>query len=92
MLNNTRDIIFIEKKPFLTSIILPIVQLLTMITIRTRKLSMGHVMDVVKIILFKTNSISIPEDIKIGKESFVSGYDRNRDVSTIEISIKRIRV
>ena len=92
MLKNTRDIIFIEKKPFLTSIILSIVQLLTVITIRTRKLSMGHVMDVVKIILFKTNSISIPGDIKIGKESFVSVYDRNSDVSTIEISIKRIRV
>ena len=92
MLNNTKDIIFIEKKPFMTSIILSIVQLLPMITIKTRKLGMGHVMDAVKIILLKTNSISIPEDIKIGKESFVLVYDRNSDVSTIEISIKRIRV
>jgi len=92
MLNNTRDIIFIEKKPFMTSIILSIVQLLPMITIKTRKLSMGHVMDAVKIILLKTNSISIPRDIKIGKELFVSVYERNSDVSTIEISIKRIRV
>jgi len=53
---------------------------------------MGHVMVVVKIILLKTNSIFIPGDIKIGKESFVSVYDRNRDVLTIEISIKRMRV
>lgn len=92
MLNSTGDIIFIEKKPFMTSIVLPIVQLLTTIIIRTQKLSMGHVVDVVKIILLKTNSIFIPGDIKIGKESFVSVYDHNRDVSTIEISIKRIRV
>ena len=89
MLNNTRDTIFNGKKPFLTSVIFTIIKLVTMITIRTREFSMRHAVDVARIILRKTNLVFIPRDIQIGTKSLVLVDESNRDVSTIEISIKR---
>jgi len=92
MLNKTRDTIFIGEKPFMTNVIFTIIQLITMITIRTKGFSIGHAVDVVRIVLRKTNSAFIPRNIKIGSESLVSVDENNRDVSTIEISIKRTKV
>jgi DNA-binding protein len=46
----------------------------------------------VQIILRKTNPAFVVGDITIGSESLVSTDGRNRDVSTIEISVKRTKV
>ncbi len=91
MLNETTDTIFIGKKPLMTYVTTAIIQLATMpiITIKARGMSIGQAVDVVQIVLRKTNPAFLVEDIKINSESLVSTDGRNRDVSTIEITLKR---
>ena len=91
MISDRRDTIFIGKKPLMTYVTSAIIQLATMplVTIKARGLSIAHAVDVVQIILRKTNPAFMVEDIKIGSESLVSSDGRNRNVSTIEIPIKR---
>ena len=91
MSNNSRDTIFIGKKPLMTYVTSAIIQLssLPSITIKARGLSIGLAVDVAQIILRKTNTFEI-SDIKIGSESLESSDGRKRDVSTIEIPVKRI--
>lgn len=91
MLNNTRDTIFIGKKPLMTYVTSAIIQLATLplVTIKARGLSIAHAVDVVQIVLNKTNPAFIVGDVKIGSESLESQDGRTRNVSTIEISIKR---
>ncbi len=91
MLNNTRDTIFIGKKPLMTYVTSAIIQLATMplVTVKARGLSIAHAVDVVQIVLNKTNPAFIVGDVKIGSESLESQDGRTRNVSTIEISIKR---
>ncbi|MDH3192614.1 MAG: DNA-binding protein [Nitrosopumilus sp.] len=88
------EIIFIGKKPLMTYVTSAIIQLATLplIKIKARGLSIGHAVDVVQIILRKTNPAFVVGDITIGSESLVSTDGRNRDVSTIEISVKRTKV
>ena len=91
MISDRKDTIFIGKKPLMTYVASAIIQLATMplVTIKARGLSIGHAVDVVQIILRKTNPAFVVEDIKIGSESLVSSDGQNRNVSTIEIPIKR---
>jgi len=94
MISDRRDTIFIGKKPLMTYVTSAIIQLATMplVTIKARGLSIAHAVDVVQIILRKTSPAFMVEDIKIGSESLVSSDGRNRNVSTIEIPIKRVVV
>ncbi|MHA7647489.1 DNA-binding protein [Nitrosopumilus sp. S4] len=91
MLNNTRDTIFIGKKPLMTYVTSAIIQLATLplVTVKARGLTIAHAVDVVQIVLQKTNPAFVVGEVKIGSESLESQDGRTRNVSTIEISIKR---
>ncbi len=68
-----------------------IIQLATLplITIKARGLSIAHAVDVVQIVLHRTNPAFVIGDVKIDSESLESQDGRTRNVSTIEISIKK---
>lgn len=91
MSNNSKDIIFIGKKPLMTYVTSAIIQLATMpsITIKARGMTIAYAVDVAQIVLQKTKPAFVISDITIGSESLVSQDGRNRDVSSIEISLKR---
>ena len=92
MLNNTRDIIFIGEKLFITNIIFTIIQLVTLNTIRIQEFIMRYAVDVGRTVLCKTNPVFIARDIKPNTESFMLVDESTVDVSTIEILIKRTTV
>ncbi len=91
MLNNSTETIFIGKKPLMSYVTSTIIQLsaLPTVTIKARGLSIGHAVDVAQIVLQRTKPAYAIGDIKIDSESLVSSDGRNRNVSTIEIPIKR---
>ncbi|MFZ8908317.1 MAG: DNA-binding protein [Nitrosopumilaceae archaeon] len=90
MLNNTKDTIFIGKKPLMTYVTSAIIQLSAMptITLKARGLSIGIAVDVAQVIKRKTNAFEIGT-VKIDSESLESTDGKTRNVSTIEIPIKR---
>ena len=91
MLNNTKDTIFIGKKPLMTYVTSAIIQLATLplITVKARGLTIAHAVDVVQIVLQRTKPAFVIGDVKIGSESLESQDGRTRNVSTIEIEVKR---
>ena len=91
MSSDRTDTLFIGKKPLMTYVTSAIIQLATkpIITIKARGYSMVTAIDVAQIVLRKTTPAFEIGDIKIASESLVSSDGRNRDVSTIDISIKR---
>ena len=91
MSNNTKDTIFIGKKPLMTYVTSAIIQLATLplITIKARGLSIAHAVDVAQIVIHRTNQAFVIGDVKIDSESLESQDGRTRNVSTIEISIKK---
>ena len=91
MLSNTTQTIFIGKKPLMTYVTSTIIQLsaLPTVTIKARGQSIGYAVDVVQIVLQRTKPAYSVGEIKIGSESLVSSDGKNRNVSTIEIPIKR---
>ncbi|MCV0373544.1 MAG: DNA-binding protein [Nitrosarchaeum sp.] len=91
MLSNTTETIFIGKKPLMTYVTSAIIQLSTIpvVTIKARGQSIGPAVDVVQIVLQRTKPAYSVGDVKIGSESLVSSDGKNRNVSTIEIPIKR---
>ena len=91
MSHEIRDKIFIGKKPLMTYVTAVIIQLATLpkIIIKARGMSIGTAVDVVQIVLRKTSPAFMVENIEINSESLVSTDGRNRDVSTIEITLKR---
>jgi len=91
MSNNTKDTIFIGKKPLMTYVTSTIIQLATipLIKIKARGLSIAHTVDVAQIVLQRTNPAFVIGDVKIDSESLESQDGRTRNVSTIEISIKK---
>ena len=93
MSNEIRDTIFIGKKPLMTYVTTAIIQLaiLPKILIKARGMSIGTAVDVVQIVLRKTNPAFMVENIEINSESLVSTDGRNRDVSAIEITLKRTK-
>ena len=91
MSNDSNDIIFVGKKPLMTYVTSTIVQLATKpnVTIKARGLTTSIAIDVAQIVIKKTKPAFEINNVSIGSESLVSADGRNRDVSTIEISIKR---
>jgi DNA-binding protein len=91
MSDNSRDVIFIGKKPLMTYVTAAIIQLATqpLVTIKARGLTTAIAIDVAQLVLSKTKPAFEINDVKIGSESLVASDGRNRDVSTIDISIKR---
>lgn len=91
MSNNSTDTIFIGKKPLMTYVTSTIIQLATQpyVTIKARGLTTSLAIDVAQIVLKRTKPAFEIDNISIDSESLVSSDGRNRDVSTIEISIKR---
>ena len=91
MIANTKDTIFIGKKPLMTYVTSSILQLsqIPSITVKARGRSIGLAVDVVQVIQRKTKIFEIGK-IKIGSESLPSQDGNQRNVSTIEIPIKRI--
>ena len=92
MSNETRDTIFIGKKPLMAYVTSALIQLanLPTVNIKARGLSIGRAVDVAQIIARKTENAGYAiGDIKIGSESLESQDGRTRNVSTIEIEVKR---
>ena len=91
MSNNSSETIFIGKKPLMTYVTSVIIQLTTMplVTVKARGLTIALAVDVVQIVLAKTKPAFALGEIKIGSDSLVSSDGKNKDVSTIAISIKR---
>lgn len=90
MLNDTRSTIFIGKKPLMTYVTSAIIQLSAMplVTLKARGLSIGLAVDVAQIIQRKTNAFEIGK-VRIDSESLESADGKKRNVSTIEIPMKR---
>jgi archaea-specific DNA-binding protein len=86
-----KDTVFIGKKPLMAYVTSALIQLANQpkISIKARGLTIGRAVDVAQIILRRTeNGYSIGE-IKIGSEQLQSRDGRARNVSTIEIEVKR---
>jgi DNA-binding protein len=92
MSTENRDVIFIGKKPLMAYVTSTLIQLanLPAVRIKARGLSIGRAVDVSQIISRKTEhaGYSIGE-IKIGSEQLESQDGKTRNVSTIEIEVKR---
>ncbi len=87
-----RDIIYIGKKPLMAYVTSTLIQLANIpsVTIKARGMSIGRAVDVSQIISRKTeNAGYIIGNITIGSESLESQDGRLRNVSTIEIEVKR---
>ena len=92
MSNETRDTVFIGKKPLMAYVTSALIQLanLPTVSIKARGLSIGRAVDVAQIIARKTeNAGYVIGQINIGSESLESQDGKTRNVSTIEIEIKR---
>jgi DNA-binding protein len=93
MSNETRDTVFIGKKPLMAYVTSALIQLanLPTVSIKARGLSIGRAVDVAQIIARKTESAGYTiGEINIGSESLESQDGKTRNVSTIEIEIKRV--
>jgi DNA-binding protein len=87
-----RDTIFIGKKPLMAYVTATLIQLASIpaVSIKARGMSIGRAVDVAQIISRKTESAGYAiGNIKIGSESLESKDGRQRNVSTIEIEVKR---
>ncbi len=90
--SGNRDTIFIGKKPLMAYVTSTLIQLanLPAVYIKARGMSIGRAVDVSQIIARKTESAGYTiGDIKIGSEALESQDGRTRNVSTIEIEVKR---
>jgi len=87
-----RDTIYIGKKPLMAYVTSTLIQLANVpsVTIKARVLSIGRAVDVSQIISRKTENAGYTiGNIKLGSESLESQDGRTRNVSTIEIEVKR---
>jgi archaea-specific DNA-binding protein len=90
--NTTRDSIYIGKKPLMAYVTSTLIQLANQpsVTIKARGLSIGRAVDVSQIILKRMENAGYSiGDITIGSETVQAEDGRTRNVSTIEIQIKR---
>jgi len=90
--SGNRDTIFIGKKPLMAYVTSTLIQLanLPAVYIKARGMSIGRAVDVAQIIARKTESAGyVIGEIKIGSEALESQDGRTRNVSTIEIEVKR---
>ena len=87
-----RDTIYIGKKPLMAYVTSTLIQLANIpsVTIKARGMSIGRAVDVSQIISLKTENAGYTiGNIKLGSESLESQDGRTRNVSTIEIEVKR---
>ena len=87
-----RDTIYIGKKPLMAYVTSTLIQLsnIPCVTIKARGMSIGRAVDVSQIISRKTENAGYTiGNIKLGSESLESQDGRTRNVSTIEIEVKR---
>ncbi|HUT07106.1 MAG TPA: DNA-binding protein [Nitrosopumilaceae archaeon] len=92
MSNETRDTIFIGKKPLMAYVTSALIQLANIpaVHIKARGLSIGRAVDVAQIIARKTETAGYAiGEIKIDSELLESTDGKKRNVSTIEIEVKR---
>jgi len=88
----TRDTVFIGKKPLMAYVTSTLIQLANIpsVSIKARGMSIGRAVDVAQIIVRKTEHAGFSiGDIIIGSESLESKDGKLRNVSTIEIVVKR---
>jgi DNA-binding protein len=88
----SRDTIFIGKKPLMAYVTSTLIQLANIpsVTIKARGMSIGRAVDVSQIISRKTENAGYSiGNIKLGSEALESQDGRTRNVSTIEIEVKR---
>lgn len=84
--------IYIGKKPLMTYVTASIVQLANepSITIKARGLSITRAVDVSQIILKRMAAVGYNlGDVRIGSETVQSQDGKSRNVSTIEIEVKK---
>ena len=87
-----RDTIYIGKKPLMAYVTSTLIQLANIpsVSIKARGMSISRAVDVAQIISRKTENAGYKiGDINIGSESLESQDGRTRNVSTIEIVVKR---
>ena len=87
-----RDTIYIGKKPLMAYVTSTLIQLsnIPCVSIKARGMSIGRAVDVSQIISRKTENAGYSiGNIKIGSESLESQDGRIRNVSTIDIEVKR---
>jgi len=87
-----RDTIYIGKKPLMAYVTSTLIQLsnIPSVTIKARGMSIGRAVDVSQIISRKTENAGYSiGNIKLGSESLESQDGRMRNVSTIDIEVKR---
>ena len=87
-----RDIIYIGKKPLMAYVTSTLIQLANIpsVTIKARGMSIGRAVDVSQIISRKTENAGYTiGNIKLGSEALESQDGRTRNVSTIDIEVKR---
>lgn len=92
MSTEARDTIYIGKKPLMAYVTSACIQLtnLPVVNIKARGLSIGRAVDVAQIILRKTENVGFSiGDVRIGSETLESNDGKTRNVSTIEIEVKR---
>ena len=92
MSTETRDTIFIGKKPLMAYVTSTLIQLANVpsVNIKARGLSIGRAVDVAQIVARKTENAGYSiGNIKIDSEFLESEDGRTRNVSTIEIEVKR---
>ena len=91
-MSESRETIYIGKKPLMAYVTSTLIQLANQpkISIKARGLSIGRAVDVAQIIARKTENAGYAiGNIKIGSEQLKSQDGRDRNVSTIEIEVKR---
>ena len=87
-----RDTVYIGKKPLMAYVTSKLIQLANApsVSIKARGMSIGRAVDVAQILSRKTENAGYSiGDIKIGSESMESQDGRQRNVSTIDIQVKR---
>ena len=92
MSTETRDTVYIGKKPIMAYVTSTLIQLATLpsVNIKARGMTIGRAVDVAQIISRKTENAGYKiGEIRIGSESLESQDGRTRNVSTIEIEVKR---
>jgi len=90
--SSLRDTVFIGKKPLMAYVTTTIIQLanLPTVSIKARGMSIGRAVDVAQIISRKTENAGYSiGKIQIGSETLESKDGRPRNVSTIDIEVKR---
>ena len=87
-----RDTVYIGKKPLMAYVTSTLIQLANVpsVTIKARGMSIGRAVDVSQIISRKTENAGYSiGTIKLDSEALESQDGRTRNVSTIEIQVKR---